>query len=87
MTDEDVLVIVRRLSEYFLNGEMTGRAFAWTVESLIATSGIEERDEQLAAVAEFVATYSPDGGEGLHDESELTRYIAGLKLATLSNPK
>ena len=79
MTDEEVRAMVRKLAEYYLKGEVTGHACAWLVESLIAVSGIEERDEKMAELAEFVAAYSSDGGEGLHDESELRRYMSGLQ--------
>ena len=78
MTDDELRIVVKRIADYYLRGEVTGRAFAWIVESLIATSGIEERDEHLAAVAEFIAAYSPNGGEGLYDEAELKRYVSGL---------
>ena len=71
MSDDELRIIVRKLAEIYLDGELTGRAFAWTVESLIATSGIEERDEQLGVLAELLAASSPEGGEGLYDETEL----------------
>jgi len=78
MTDHEERAIVRKVAEYYLNGEVTGRAFAWLIEALIASSGVEERDEELATLVEFVASYSPSGGEGLYDDSQLVRYVSGL---------
>ncbi|MBV8517153.1 MAG: hypothetical protein JO197_07075 [Acidobacteria bacterium] len=78
MSDDDLRAVIKKLAEYYVQREVTGRAFAWTVESLIATSAIDERDERMATAAEFLAAYSPSGGEGLHDEKELMRFASSL---------
>jgi hypothetical protein len=79
MTDDELRANIKQIAGYYLDGEVSGRAFAWIVESLIATSGIDERDAQLAAIAEFLAAYSPNGGEGLYDEAELKLYVSRLR--------
>ena len=74
----DLKAIVERLSRYYLAGEVSGRAYAWLAESLIASSGHMQTVPELEEFAEALAFYSPLGEDGLFGDEELKRRVQAM---------
>jgi hypothetical protein len=75
MTLEELYRIIADASRFYLNGEMSGPAYARMVEALIAASGLEDVESALEELADSMARYAPHGGDGLSDDDAL-RVIA-----------
>src|SRR5712691_6396095 len=67
----EIRKIIKQLSEYFLAGDVSARAYAWLAESIVASSDAYESDSVLTDFADLLASYSPTEGEGLFGYEQL----------------
>lgn len=54
MKDDDIRSIIKQMALFHQSGAISGEAFAWIAESLIASSGVDDRDEQLSDLGEYL---------------------------------
>jgi hypothetical protein len=87
MSMSEIRKLVKQLSRFFLDGEMSAPVYAWLAESIIASSDAYGDDSVLSEFADRLASYSPAGGIGLFGDVELmteaTRLIEMLDGASI----